>query len=176
MTERKKQDEGKCEGVAEGILKGIGKMVPGLGRLIESLERSPAFKERLRKIDEEVERKLGEGPSHIPMGMPPGARGRAAGGKPFVKVGPGTTRAEAPAPKEPPADVFDEEDCIKVIAEMPGVEEDDISIDLREDNLVLSVDIPGRRYRHELRLPCKPKGGLKKTYKNGILEVTMRKK
>ncbi|PIW11547.1 MAG: hypothetical protein COW35_06550, partial [Candidatus Infernicultor aquiphilus] len=62
--EDKKKENGKEEeeGIAGGILKGIGKMIPGLGGLFKGLEKSPAFKERLKRIDEEVERKLKEAP------------------------------------------------------------------------------------------------------------------
>ncbi|MFQ6067281.1 MAG: hypothetical protein ACE5K3_08395, partial [bacterium] len=42
------------ESMAGGLLKGIGQMIPGLGGLLEGLEKSPAFKERLKRIDEEV--------------------------------------------------------------------------------------------------------------------------
>ena len=188
MAEKKKQrDEGKeDEGVAGGMLKGIGKIIPGLGGLIESLGKSPAFKERLKKVDQELERKLKESPlkrteegrpSHIPMGIPPGARGKVARRKGFVKERPETVKPEGPppVPRERPVDIFDEKDYVKIIAEMPGIEESDIKIDLVKDNLAISVDTPERKYHQKLKLPCEPKGKLEKTYKNGILEVKIKK-
>lgn len=183
--EEKKEKEG--ENVAGGILKGIGKMIPGLGGLIKGLEKSPAFKERLKKIDQEVEHKLKESPlkrteegrpSHIPMGIPPGARGKVAKGRRFIKERrPEAVRPEgpSPAPKERPADIFDEKDHIKVIAEIPGVDENDIKIDLQNDALTISVDIPDHKYHQDLKLPCEPKGKLEKSYKNGILELKIEK-
>ncbi|MDO9527794.1 MAG: hypothetical protein Q7J27_01400, partial [Syntrophales bacterium] len=60
--DKKKENGKEEEGVSGEILKGIGKMIPGLGGLFKGLEKSPAFKERLKKIDEEVERKLKEAP------------------------------------------------------------------------------------------------------------------
>jgi len=60
--DKKKENDKEEESVAGGIIKGIGKMIPGLGGLFKGLEKSPAFKERLKKIDEEVERKLKEAP------------------------------------------------------------------------------------------------------------------
>ena len=49
--EDKKKENGKeDESVARGILKSIGKIIPGLGGLIKSLEKSPAFKERLKRL------------------------------------------------------------------------------------------------------------------------------
>jgi len=40
-----------------------------------------------------------------------------------------------PMPQERPVDIFDEGDYIKVIAEIPGVEEDDIKLIYKEINL-----------------------------------------
>ncbi|MFZ6016287.1 MAG: Hsp20/alpha crystallin family protein [Nitrospirota bacterium] len=175
--------EKESESVAGGILKGLGKIIPGLGGLIKGLEKSPAFKERLKEVDKEVERKIKEAPlkraegrpSGIPGGIPPGIRGRAFRGKPFAKQRPEVKPSPPPTPQERPADIFDEEDHIKVIAEIPGVEEKDIKIDLVKDSLAISVDIPDRKYHQQLKLPCEPKGKLEKTYKNGILEVKIEK-
>lgn len=181
-NEEKKPD--KEESVAGGILKGIGGIIPGLGGLIESLGKSPAFKERLKRIDEEVERKIKEAPlrrtegrgSRMPMGVPPGVRGKVSGKKRFVKERPaGKPEGPPPMPKERPADIFDERDYIKIIAEIPGVGESDIKVDLVKDNLAISVDVPDRKYQQKLKLACEPKGKLEKTYKNGILEIKINK-
>ena len=189
--DKEKKTDREEESIAGGILKGIGKMIPGLDGLIKGLGKSPAFKERLKKIDEEVERKLKESPlkraeegrpSHIPMGIPPGARGKPAitrkfGVRPLVPEKPSVREKPGapPTPKERPADIFDEKDYVKIIAEIPGVEENDIKIDLVKDNLAISVGIPGHEYHQELKLPCEPKGKLEKTYRNGILEIVIRK-
>ena len=181
----KKKEEKEEEGATGGILKGIGKIIPGLGGLIKSLEKSPAFKEKLKEVDKEVERKIRETPlkrteerpSHIPGGIPPGVRGREVGKKPFIKKRTEGIQPEAPPPKpkERLVDIFDEKEHIKVIAEIPGVEENDIKIDLIKDNLAISVDVPDRRYHQEIKLSCEPKGKLEKSYKNGILELKIEK-
>lgn len=174
--EDKKKNNGKEEeGAAGEILKGIGKMIPGLGGLFKGLEKSPAFKERLKKIDEEVERKLKEAPlkkteeGKIKIEGKLEAR-HLAPDKPSV-------RKEAPSPtsQDQPPDVFDEEDHIKIIAEIPGVDEKDINLNLQEDNLKISVDISNRKYYQELKLPCVPEGELKKSYRNGVLEIKIMK-
>lgn len=179
--EEKKRPGGEkeSESIAEGILKGLGKIIPGLGRLIKGLEESPAFKERLKEVDKELEHKLKETPSKrsggrpsgIPGGIPPGSCGRARTGrrKPEVRPSP------PPMPQERPADIFDEEGQIRVIVEIPGIEEDDIKLNLDKDSLAISVDVPGRKYHREIKLPCESKGELEKTYKNGILEVKITK-
>ncbi|MBU4483187.1 MAG: Hsp20/alpha crystallin family protein [Actinobacteria bacterium] len=182
--DKKKENDKEDESVAGGILKGIGKMIPGLGGLFKGLEKSPAFKERLKKIDEEVERKLKETPlkraegrpSGIPSGIPTGVRGRTFREKSFIKRETEVKPSPPPAPQERPVDIFDEKDHIKIIAEMPGIDEDDINLNLQEDKLTISVDIPKRKYHQELKLPCAPKGKIEKVYRNGILEIKITKK
>ena len=177
MTEKKKEEKEKKEeeSVAGGILKGIGKMIPGLGGLFKGLEKSPAFKERLKKIDEEVERKLKEEPLKRTEGGIPRVGAKfsmrpLAKGKPHVRK-----ETSHPVPQERPVDIFDEKDYLKIIAEIPGVDENDINLNLQGDKLTISTDIPKRRYHQELKLPCVPKGKIEKVYKNGILEVKIQK-
>jgi len=173
------------ESAAGGVLKGIGKMIPGLDSLIKSLGKSPAFKEKLTEVDKEVERKIRETPlkragrkiSQIPGGIPPGStRGRAFRRKPFVRQKAEVKPSPPPAPQERPVDIFDEKDNIKIIAEIPGVDENDININLQGDKLTISVDIPKRKYHQELKLSCAPRGKMEKVYRNGILEVKITKK
>jgi len=181
------KESGKEEGVAGGILKGIGKVIPGLGGLLESLEKSPAFRDRLKEADQEIKRRIKEGhvergersggrPSGRPTGRPPGARKATFGGKPFVKQKSKRPLSPSPEPQERPVDIFDEEDHIRVIAEIPGVEEKDIKVNLAKNRLIISVDKPGRKYRQDLKLPSQPEGKLEKSYKNGILELQIKKK
>ena len=173
--DKKKENDKEDESVAGGILKGIGKMIPGLGGLFKDLEKSPAFKERLKKIDEEVERKLKE----APLKKTEEGKFKIKGKFEARHLAPDkpSTRKEVspPMPQERPVDIFDEGDYIKVIAEIPGVEEDDIKINLQGDKLTISLDIPKRRYHQELKLPCAPKGKIEKIYRNGILELKIKK-
>jgi len=179
MSEKKKEDS-----AAEGILNDIGKVIPGLGGVLKNLEKSPAFKERLEKIDVEIERKMKDTPlkrtegrsSGFSVAAPPGARPGSAGKKPF-KAHSKTTAKPSPPPesREFPVDIFDEEYQISIIVEMPGVDEKEIKIDLEKDVLTISTDNVKRKYNQKLKLPCSPKGKLTKTYRNGILEVVVGK-
>ena len=183
IDEKKKENGDEEESVAGDILKGIGKTIPGLGGLLKSLEKSPAFKERLKKVDQEVERKIKETPlkktearpSSIPGGIHPGVRGGDVRRKSFVKQPSEGITSPPPTPQEKPVDIFDEPDHIKVIAEIPGCKEEDIKIGLEKDKLTISCDVPEHKYEKELILPCVPEGQLTKTYKNGILEVVIKK-
>ena len=77
--------------------------------------------------------------------------------------------------REPLVDVFDEEDTILVVAELPGVEEDDIHIEIEGD--ILSLSTTGdREYSKEILLPSLvDPAAMKATYRNGVLEVRLGK-
>jgi len=77
---------------------------------------------------------------------------------------------------EPLVDVFEEEAEVKVVAEIPGVEKEDINIDASPREVTLKVDTPKKKYFKEIQLPVEVKTDEHKaTYKNGILEITFRK-
>jgi len=78
--------------------------------------------------------------------------------------------------REPLVDVITTNGEVKVIAELPGVEKEDIKLHGTEDSLTISVDTPKRKYFKEIPMPVRinPKGA-KTVYKNGVLEVTVPK-
>ncbi|MCX6683908.1 MAG: Hsp20/alpha crystallin family protein [Methanoregula sp.] len=77
--------------------------------------------------------------------------------------------------REPIVDVFDEADRLQVIVELPGVEEKDISIELKNSTLLLTAGKGERKYKKEIDLGVPVKGEPKKQYKNGILEINLKK-
>jgi len=78
--------------------------------------------------------------------------------------------------REPLVDVISTNGEIKVVAELPGVEKEDIKLHGTEDTLTISVDTPRRKYFKEIELPAKVDVKKAKTmYKNGVLEVTLPK-
>ncbi|OYT52097.1 heat-shock protein Hsp20 [Candidatus Bathyarchaeota archaeon ex4484_135] len=78
--------------------------------------------------------------------------------------------------REPLVDVMEEDDEIVVVAELPGVEKEDIDLSCTEKELVISVDTEKRKYYKRLDLPAEvdPKSA-KASYKNGVLEVRLKK-
>jgi HSP20 family protein len=72
-------------------------------------------------------------------------------------------------------DVFDEGDHLLIIAELPGVEEEDIEIGVGGDTLTLSAKAPGQEYFKEVALPCPVEGEAKTSYRNGILQIELTK-
>ena len=77
--------------------------------------------------------------------------------------------------REPLVDVFDEGEWILVVAELPGVEKDDIQIEVQDD--ILSLSTAGRaKYVREILLPSfVVPATMETSYRNGILEVRLRK-
>ncbi len=78
--------------------------------------------------------------------------------------------------REPLVDVAEEDDEVVVVAELPGVEKEDIELNATERELVISVDTEKRKYYKRLELPAEvdPKSA-KASYRNGILEVRLKK-
>jgi len=78
--------------------------------------------------------------------------------------------------KEPIVDVFEEEDCLRVMAELPGVEENGINLKAEENTLTISTDTSARTYYKKVELPTSVKKEVfGSSYRNGILEVKLRK-
>ena len=65
---------------------------------------------------------------------------------------------------------------VKVLAELPGVEKDEIKLHLTQNTLTIDVDSEERKYHKELELPAEADlKSAKSAYRNGVLEVTLRK-
>ena len=151
-----------------GLFKGIEKLVDLAGKLEE---RGGMSKEGEINLD------------HIRKGMK-GVYGftvnTAGGGSPRVETF-GNIKKTPEGPKvneerEPITDIFDEEDEVMIIAEMPGIEETDLKIDLKEDILEISAVSKSRTYRKELLLPSKAvMENLTHKFTNGILEIKIKK-
>ncbi|MEI6276439.1 MAG: hypothetical protein WCP08_10640 [Prolixibacteraceae bacterium] len=170
MAKDKKEDKKEEAGFEifglGGLFKGIEKLVDLAGKLDE---RGGISKEGEINLD------------HIKKGMK-GVYGftvnTAGGGSPKVETF-GNIRKTPDGPKvneerEPITDIFYEEDEIIVIAEMPGIEEGDIKIELKEDILEISAVNTSRTYRKEILLNAKvQQSKLSHKFINGILEIRM---
>lgn len=79
--------------------------------------------------------------------------------------------------REPLVDVFDEGDEVVVVAELPGVQESDINLDLAGDVLALSASGSKRKYEKEVLLPAAVDPATREqSYQNGYLELRFKKK
>jgi len=79
--------------------------------------------------------------------------------------------------REPLVDVIQEPDQVKVIAELPGVEREDIQLFATERALTIDVTSPDHRYHKELELPFEvDEDSAASTYRNGVLETVIRRR
>jgi len=173
--EEKKRDE------MEGIDLGLGGLCKGIGDLIDLIS---GMVERvdLANLDEETLSRLRRA-SQSGVGGPRGVYGvsigRGVGGIPRVEPFGNIRRTErgpiVEEVREPLTDLFDEDDRLLVVFELPGVEANEIRIEIEDD--VLKFSTTGKRkYAKELPLPCPvDESTMETTYKNGILEIRLRK-
>lgn len=78
---------------------------------------------------------------------------------------------------KPTSDIVKGKDEVAVTVDIPGVEREDIDLNITEDALEITVNNPKRKYHKLFDLPCsvKPKT-MKSTYKNGVLDIVVKKK
>jgi len=155
----------------------------GIGGLFKGIEKLVDLAANLKEAGGEIKKEGEIDLSHLKEGMK-GVFGfsikTAVGGKPIVEPF-GNIKKTPKGPKveeerEPITDVFDEKEEIRIYAEMPGVNQEDIKLDLKEDILDISVQSGDRKYHKEILLPVKVKiENLTSFYKNGILEIKIKK-
>jgi len=188
-------------GLAEGLVAALGRLVPGLQKLIEVGSQMPEFHQQLAAIDEEIKRKFKDQPlrsaavtfarnlqRRTSLGIPPSVRRsrlrqdgaergaeKPRGGyrrRPDPKV-----RLSPEAPATLHVDVFDEGRNVVVLAEAPGLAADRVTAALDGDSLlVIRIDDPRRRGLHRVELPCPVGGQPEVSLGNGILKIRLSKK
>ena len=79
--------------------------------------------------------------------------------------------------REPLTDIIECDNDVAVTVEMPGIEKNDVDLNVTNDALEINVNTPNRKYHKRLDLPCDvlPKTTTA-TYKNGILDVVIKRK
>ena len=83
-----------------------------------------------------------------------------------------------PEAVEPPVDVFHEAGQVAVVADVPGVELDDLSVKLEGNILAISTKVGARR-SYQKTVPLEgdlEPSSLTATCRNGVLEVRLRKR
>ena len=77
---------------------------------------------------------------------------------------------------EPLVDIFEETDHTLIVADMPGVNEKDIHVDLKDDILQISTKTDEKNYQKEILLKESfTEDRVVHTYKNGILKISLMK-
>ena len=79
--------------------------------------------------------------------------------------------------REPLTDVIEGKDDVAITVEIPGVEKEDIDLEVTEDTVEIKVNNPKRKYHKLIELPCKVKPKTAKaTYRNGVLDIVIKRK
>ncbi len=74
--------------------------------------------------------------------------------------------------REPLVDTVVEDENVKIVAELPGVERSDITLEATEKSVTITVDTEQRKYYKQLDLPADvDPDSSKASFKNGVLEV-----
>ena len=155
----------------------------GLGGLFKGIENLVDMAAKLKETGGEINKEGEIDLSHLKEGMKAVfgfSVKTAVGGKTVVEpFGNVKKTPQGPAveeEREPITDVFDEKEEVVVMAEMPGINEEGISIDLRGDILAIKAVNGHRSYYKEVLLPSKVRPDtLTSNYKNGVLEVRIKK-
>lgn len=156
------------EGLVENV---VGQFIPGLGGIIKALEASsPEFRKKIADTDAEIKHRIDVGWSNKPVidyhvSTRPIRRGT---GKPTPQVESVRMPAQGPV-REPIVDVLEGKEGITVIAELPGVSEEELNIKLDQTDLQISAG----KFCKKIALPHAAKDILEKSYKNGILQIKL---
>jgi len=167
---------------AKGLLDGLAEFI----RLIEEMEK--------KGITEQVKRGGLEGPYgskvkyeyrvRTGLGIRPGSMERfvASGQKPFYRTAERmptkVIKPEEMKEKEELAEVTEKNGTIEIITELPTVEEKDIDLKIEKNTLKITVKRPEGKIEKIISIPKGSKAEKieKASFKNGILEITLKKK
>ena len=168
MAEKKKKGppQGGAESGLGGILKGLGGLVEKLGELAES-GREFSKTGEIRGSGKELKGIYGftvkvglgeEGPTLEPFGN--------------IRRDVDSGRTEVQEVREPMVDVFEEEDHLLVLAELPGIGKEDVRLEVKDDVLTISAERGDKKYRKEVLLPRTVfREKMQISCHNGILEI-----
>lgn len=74
--------------------------------------------------------------------------------------------------REPMVDIFEEDDHILIVAEMPGIGSKDVKLDVKDDVLTIVAEKRDKKYRKEVLLPGSfPREKMAFSCNNGMLEI-----
>ena len=175
MTQAKRKRREAGEGEVHVDL-GLGNLFKGLGEFLDVVSDLAEKQETL--VTRQGEFKV-KGLGDRAKGVYGFSVRTASGGIPKVERFGNIHRTdkgpEVAEVREPLVDSFDEDKEIVVVAELPGVGESEIRVEIKED--ILSLETTGEhKYAKEILLPQPvDPSKMTKSYKNGILELRLKK-
>jgi len=101
-------------------------------------------------------------------------------GKPEIRefgTKPETIKQEGIEERKPLIDVMETDEGVHVIAEMPGVNKEDIDVNASETSVEIKAEGENRKYYEVVDMPCEViPDSAKARYNNGVLEIVFKKK
>ena len=93
----------------------------------------------------------------------------------FGNIRPGEDHIEI-GERRPLVDVFDGDTTVQVVAEMPGIEKEDVELSAEGRQLEIKASHGDRKYHELVDVPCDVDvDSAKASYKNGVLDITLKK-
>jgi HSP20 family molecular chaperone IbpA len=163
-------------------------------KLEQVKERIEKQKDKLQEVQKQLRKKYGDAVRFdydIRVGgLMGGSEGiRIGGGEFFQRLDElarerakwRTVRRKVKIPKgevrEPLVDISERKDHIYITAELPGIEKQDIKLNVTDHKITISADTPNRKYHTEVTLPTRvAPSPIDQSYKNGVLEAKFKKK
>lgn len=154
---------------------GLGGLLKGLGSLVD-------LAKKLSEENQTEFRKEGEFKSADEKGIKAvyGFSVKIGGeGNPSIERFGNVREDEARGPvvddvREPMTDLFDEGTFFLVVAEMPGINEKDIQLEIKGDILTITGQTGDKKYYKEISISSLvDEKKIEKSYKNGIFEVKL---
>jgi len=170
-TEKDENPEASVGFGLGGLFEGIQKLVETAAKLKESGEISQTGEFEIPGLGKD-----GKGIFGFSVKTLAGGDGPSVSVRPFGNIHKTAKGVAVEEAREALVDLFEEDDKIRVIAELPGVSESDIKYEISGD--VLRIWAEGdRRYDTEVLLPgeADPENA-ESAYNNGILELQLKKK
>lgn len=167
MAKKKSTSKDEQGGGFEGMLRGFSDILEKLGDLAETGERLANTGEVEFGKDNKFKGVYG-------FSVKVGAGGEGVKVEPFgnIKRDKKTGKSVVQEIREPLIDIFEESDHVLIVAEMPGIEAEDIKIEISDDILTLSAEKKDKKYRKEILLPgVFSQDKLTVSCKNGVAEI-----
>ena len=196
-----KEDDFKID--AGGNIKGLDGLLGGLGNIGKLIESASKLAESTGNLTDEQQERLAEAKEMLrEQGMTTSGNDKFQVAHGFNMSGMGSRSAAdrrcrektsgpefkrgfkkrprtSPKPpeverREPIVDLFEEDDGIHIVVEIPGTKKKEISLGINEETLSLVVN-GKRKYQKEINLPrpARPED-MAWTYRNGILDIKIK--
>ncbi|MCW2313324.1 Hsp20/alpha crystallin family protein [Rhodoferax antarcticus] len=159
-----------------GFLGGLGGLIDQLGKLADEAHKAGGVASKSGEFDVGSDKRMrGVYGFSVKTGL---------GGDRSVKVEPfgnirkdeRSGRVEVQEIREPMTDLFDEPTHILIVAEVPGITQEDVRLEIHDDILTLAAERGEKKYHKEMLLPTSFSADqMSFTCRGGIVEIRLNK-